>query len=72
MKKKKQELLYFMDKFKLKPLFNESTTKVGFHLDHIWANALKNECKYGEYKHIGQILQIDLYCIQITKHTSYV
>ncbi len=51
--KNKQELLDFMDKFKLKSLFNESTTKVGFQLDHIWANAQKKECKYGEYKHIG-------------------
>jgi hypothetical protein len=34
-----------MDKFKLG--FNESTTKVGFQLDHIWANVPKNECKFG-------------------------
>jgi hypothetical protein len=35
-----------MDKFKLKSQFNESTTKVGSQLDHIWANVLDNECKY--------------------------
>jgi hypothetical protein len=46
--KNKQELLDFMDKFKLKSLFNESTTKVRCQLDHIWVNVLKNECKYGE------------------------
>jgi endonuclease/exonuclease/phosphatase family metal-dependent hydrolase len=44
--KTKQKLLDFMDKFKLKSQFNESTTKVGFQLDHIWANVLGNECKY--------------------------
>jgi hypothetical protein len=42
----KQELLYFMDKFQLKPQFSESITKVGFQLDHIWANVLINEYKY--------------------------
>ncbi len=41
--KKKQELLDFMDKLKLKSLFNKNITKVGFQLDHIWANVLKNE-----------------------------
>jgi len=70
--KKKQELLDFMDKLKLKSLFNKKLTKVGFQLDHIWANVLKNECKYDEQKHISQIFTIDLYCIQIIKHTSYV
>jgi hypothetical protein len=39
--KSKQELLYFMDKFQLKSQFNESTTKVGVQLDHIWANVLE-------------------------------
>jgi hypothetical protein len=34
-----------MDKFQLKSQFNESTTKVGSQLDHIWANVLGNECK---------------------------
>jgi hypothetical protein len=34
-----------MDKFQLKSEFNESTAKVGFQLDHIWANVLGNECK---------------------------
>jgi hypothetical protein len=43
--KNKQELLNFMDKFKLG--FHESTTKVGFQLDQIWANVFENECKYG-------------------------
>jgi len=45
--KKKQELLYFMDKFVLKSQFSESTTKVGSQLDHMWANVHGNECKYG-------------------------
>jgi hypothetical protein len=36
-----------MDKFKLKSQFNESNTKVGFQLDHTWANVLGNGCKYG-------------------------
>jgi len=43
--KKKQELLYFMNKFQLKSQFSESTTKVGFQLYHTWANDLGNECK---------------------------
>ncbi len=37
---KKKELLYFMDKFQLKSQFNESITKVGSQLNHIWANVL--------------------------------
>jgi hypothetical protein len=41
--KNKQEPLYFMDKFQLKSQFNENTTKVGFQLDHIWANVLGNK-----------------------------
>jgi hypothetical protein len=36
-----------MDKFKLKSQFNENTIKTGFLLDHIWANVLGNECKFG-------------------------
>ncbi len=44
MEKNKQELLNFMDKFKLG--FGESTTKVGFQLDHIRANVLEIECEY--------------------------
>jgi hypothetical protein len=36
-----------MDKFQLKSQFNENTIKDGFQLDHIWANVLGNECKYG-------------------------
>ncbi len=47
MKKKKQEWLDFMVKFKLKSQFNESTTKVGTQLDHIWASVFGNECTYG-------------------------
>jgi hypothetical protein len=35
-----------MDKFQLKSQFNESTTKVGSQLNHIWANVLGDECKY--------------------------
>jgi hypothetical protein len=46
-KAKKKKLLYFMDKFQLKSQFSESTTKVGSQFDHIWANVLGNECKYG-------------------------
>jgi hypothetical protein len=45
--KNKQELLNFMDKFKLKSPFNEKSTNVGFQLNHRWANVLGNECKYG-------------------------
>jgi hypothetical protein len=47
---KKEDLLYFMDKFHLKSQFNESTTKTRFQLDHIWANVPGNECKYGVTK----------------------
>ncbi len=36
--KKKQELLYFMDKFQLKSQFCENNTKARFQVDHIWAN----------------------------------
>ncbi len=36
-----KKLLDFMDKVKLKSQFNESTTKVGFQFDHIWANVLE-------------------------------
>jgi len=39
-----------MDKFQLKSQFNESTTKVGFQLNHIWANNPRNECKFGVIK----------------------
>jgi hypothetical protein len=45
--KNKQEPFYFIDKFQLKSQFNENITKVGYQLDHIWANVLVNECKYG-------------------------
>jgi hypothetical protein len=48
--KNKHELLYFIDKFQLKSQFNENTTKVGFQLDHIWANVFGNECKFGVIK----------------------
>jgi hypothetical protein len=48
--KNKQELLYFMNKFQLKSQFNETTIKVGSQLNHIWANVLGNECKYGVTK----------------------
>ncbi len=44
--KNKQKILDFVDKVKLKSQFNESTTKVGFQFDHIWANVPRNECKY--------------------------
>ncbi len=43
--KNKQKLLYFMDKFQLKSQFSENTTKVGFWLNHIWTNVLRNEFK---------------------------
>jgi hypothetical protein len=36
-----------MDKFQVKSKFSENITKVGFQLDHIWANVSKNECKFG-------------------------
>jgi hypothetical protein len=45
--KNKQNLLDFMDYFKLKSQFSENTTKVGFQSNHIWANVLGNECKFG-------------------------
>jgi hypothetical protein len=35
-----------MDKFQLKSQFNENTTKIGFQLNYIWANVLRNECKF--------------------------
>jgi hypothetical protein len=44
-KKKKQKLLYFMDKFQLKSQFSEDTTKARFQLYHIWANVLENKLK---------------------------
>jgi spore coat polysaccharide biosynthesis predicted glycosyltransferase SpsG len=43
-KKEKQELLYFMDKFQLKSQFCENTSKAEFQLNHIWANVPINEC----------------------------
>jgi hypothetical protein len=45
--KKEKELLYFIDKFQLNSYFDESTTKVGCQLDHIWANVSRNVCKCG-------------------------
>jgi hypothetical protein len=36
-----------MDKFQLNSQCSESTIKAGRQLDHIWANVLGNECKYG-------------------------
>jgi hypothetical protein len=36
-----------MDKFQLKSQINESTTKVGYQLNYIWTNVLKNEYKFG-------------------------
>jgi hypothetical protein len=39
-----------MDKFQLKSQFNESTTKLGSQLDHIWTNVPRNECKFGVTK----------------------
>jgi hypothetical protein len=36
-----------MYKFQLKSQFNENITKARFQLDHIWANVLGNECKFG-------------------------
>jgi hypothetical protein len=36
-----------MNKFLLKSQFTATTTNVEFQLDHIWANFLGNECKYG-------------------------
>jgi len=49
-RKKKNKQLYFMDKFQLKSQFNENTAKIGSQLDHIWANVLGNECKFGVTK----------------------
>ncbi len=42
--------IYFVNKFQLKSQFNENTTKARSQLDHIWANALGNECKFGVTK----------------------
>ncbi len=42
-----------MDKFQLKTQFSESTTKVGYQLNHIWANVPRNECKYSVTKKKG-------------------
>jgi len=39
-----------MDKFQLKSQISESTTKDRSQLDHILANVLGNECKYGVTK----------------------
>jgi hypothetical protein len=39
-----------MDKFQLKSQFSENTTKARFQLDHIWANVLGNEGKFGVTK----------------------
>jgi hypothetical protein len=36
-----------MDKFQLKSQYSEKITKPGFQLNHIWANVLGNECKFG-------------------------
>jgi len=36
-----------MDKLQLKLKFNENTTKARSQLDHILANVLGNECKFG-------------------------
>ncbi len=44
---KKKQFFFFMDKFELKSQFSENTTKVGSQLNHIWANVLVNECKFG-------------------------
>jgi hypothetical protein len=71
--KNKQKLLSFLDKFQLKSQFSEKTTRVGSQSYHIWANVLRNECKYGVIENIlVKFSQTDLYCIQITKHTSNV
>jgi hypothetical protein len=51
--KNKQEILDFMHKFKLKSQFSENTTKVGFQLNHILANVLRNECKFGVIEAYG-------------------
>jgi len=62
-----------MNKFQLKSQFSESTTKVGSQLNHIWENVHGNECKYGVTKaYWSNFHKFDLYCIQITKHTSNV
>jgi len=42
--------IYFMDKFQLKSQFSENTTKARSQLDHIWANVLGNEFKFGVTK----------------------
>jgi len=40
----------FHDKFQLQSQFNESTTKAGSQLNHVWANVSRIECKFGVTK----------------------
>jgi hypothetical protein len=39
-----------MGKLQFKSQFSEKITNVGSQLDHIWANVLGNECKFGATK----------------------
>jgi hypothetical protein len=61
-----------MDKFNQNQNWMKTWQKVGFQLDHIWVIILQNECKYDVTNIFVRFSQIDLYYIQITKHTSNV
>ncbi len=61
-----------MDKFQLKSQFNENTTKVGFQLNHIWANVPRNECKSSVVEAHWSIFHKPIYIAFITKHISNV
>jgi hypothetical protein len=62
-----------MDNFQLESQFSENNTIIGSQLDHIWANVPGNECKSSVIKNIlVRFSETNLYCTQITKHTSNV
>jgi len=61
-----------MDKFQLKSQFSENITKFGSQLNHIWEMSMEMNANYCNKNILVKISQINLYCIQITKHTSSV
>jgi hypothetical protein len=44
-KNNKQQLIDFLNRFKLKSQFKNNTTNVESQLDHKWTHTLENECK---------------------------
>lgn len=50
--KNKQDILYLMNKLKLKSQFNKSSTKLEYQLYRIYiqVNVFENKCKYGVIK----------------------